>query len=78
MNNIMKLRTDLKLVKQLDYIDEQFVDLSGDKCVGCVFATTRDVDNSLCERINRNSLTCGSNKIWIIDEEQWSNVKELK
>lgn len=78
MNNIMKLRTDLKLVKQLDYIDEKFVDFSGDKCVGCVFATTRDVDNSMCERVNSEKHTCGADMIYVIDEEQWNNFKEKK
>ena len=72
----MKTRLNLKLVKQLDYISEDFVDFSGDKCMGCIFATTRDVDNSMCERINSLQHTCGADMIYIIDEEQWNNFKE--
>lgn len=72
----MKTRLNLKLVKQLDYISEDFVDFSGDKCMGCVFATTRDVDNSMCERVNEEKHTCGADMIWVIDEEQWNNFKE--
>lgn len=75
---MMKIRADLKLVKQLDYIDEQFVDFSGDKCAGCVFATTRDADNSMCERINALRHTCGADMIYVIDEEQWNSFKEKK
>ena len=76
----MKLRADLKLVKQLDYMPRHYVDLDGNKCLGCVFATTRDVDNSLCERVNSEKHTCGADMIWIIDEEQWNSfkVKEKK
>lgn len=76
----MKTRLNLKLVNQLDYISEEFIDFSGDKCLGCVFATTRDVDNSLCERVNSEKHTCGADMIWIIDEEQWNSfkVKEKK
>ena len=69
----MKVRANLKLVKQLDYISAEF---SGDKCVGCVFATTRDVDNSMCERVNYEKHTCGADMIYVIDEEQWNNFKE--
>ena len=71
----MKVRADLKLVKQSDYISEEFIDFSGDKCMGCVFATTRDVDNSLCERINSLQHTCGADMIWVIDEEQWNSFR---
>lgn len=73
---MMKIRTDLKLVKQSDYISEEFIDFSGDKCMGCVFATTRDVDNSLCERVNSLQHTCGADMIWVIDEERWNSYKE--
>lgn len=72
----MKVRADVKLVKQSDYISEEFIDFSGDKCMGCVFATTRDVDNSMCERVNSEKHTCGANMIWVIDEEQWNSFKE--
>ena len=72
----MKVRANLKLVKQLDYVSEEFVDFSGDKCMGCVFATTRDVDGSMCERINAEKHTCGADMIYVIDEEQWNNFKE--
>ena len=71
----MKTRLNLKLVNQLDYISEEFVDFSGDKCMGCVFATTRDVDNSLCERINSLQHTCGADMIYVIDEDAWNNFK---
>lgn len=74
----MKTRLNLKLVNQLDYISEEFIDFSGDKCMGCVFATTRDVDNSMCERVNFEKHTCGADMIWIIDEEQWNFYKENK
>lgn len=74
----MKIRADLKLVKQSDYISEEFIDFSGDKCMGCVFATTRDVDNSMCERVNSEKHTCEADMIWVIDEEQWNNFKEKK
>ena len=71
----MKTRLNLKLVNQLDYISEEFVDFSGDKCMGCVLATTRDVDNSMCERINALQHTCGADMIYVIDEEQWNSFK---
>ena len=71
----MKTRLNLKLVKQLDYISEEFVDFSGDKCMGCVFATTRDADGSMCERINALHHSCGADMIYVIDEEQWNNFK---
>ncbi len=74
----MKTRLNLKLVNQLDYISEEFIDFSGDKCMGCVFATTRDVDNSLCERVNSKKHTCGADMIYVIDEEQWNFYKENK
>lgn len=72
---MMKIRADLKLVKQLDYISEDFVDFSGDKCFGCSLSATRDEVSSLCQRVNLSSLTCGSDKIWVIDEKQWSSFK---
>ena len=75
---MMKIRANLKLVKQSDYISAEFLDFSGDKCMGCVFATTRDVDNSLCERVNSLQHTCGADMIWVIDEEQWNSYKEKK
>ena len=75
---MLKIKTNLKLVKQLGYISEEFVDFSGDKCMGCVFATTRDVDNSLCERVNSEKHTCGADMIWVIDEDMMNSYKEDK
>ena len=66
----MKLRADLKLVKQLDYIPHEYVDFSGNKCIGCVFATTRDIDNSLCERVNGLRQTCGADMIWVFEDDK--------
>lgn len=73
----MKIRVDLQLVKQLDYISDEFVDFSGDKCMGCVFATTRDVDNSMWERVNSEKHTCGADMIYVIDEEMWNSYKGI-
>lgn len=69
----MKIRANLKLVKQLDYVSE----LERDECycIGCVFHATSDEKGSICERVNRFSLTCGSDMIWVIDEEQWNSFK---
>ena len=66
----MKLRADLKLVKQSHYIPKTTIDITGDKCLGCVFAATRMFDNSLCERINSNSLTCGADTIWVFEDDK--------
>ena len=74
----MKLRADLKLVKQLDYIPHEYVDFSGTKCAGCVFCATKAEDNSVCERINKDELTCSYNKIWVIDEKQWNSLREIR
>lgn len=71
----MKLRADLKLVKQLDYIPRHYIDLDGNKCLGCVFASTQYLDNSLCDRVNAKALTCGADMIYVIDEGQWNNFK---
>ena len=73
---MMKIRANLKLVKQRDYISEEFIDFSGDKCMGCVFYATRDVEESMCNRVNRVKLTCGADMIYVIDEEQWNSYKE--
>ena len=72
----MKLRADLKLVKQSHYISEEFVDFSGDKCVGCLFWATKDEDNNMCERVNNVKFTCSHDKIWVIDEKQWNSFRE--
>lgn len=75
----MKLRADLKLVKQSHYISEEFVDFSGNKCMGCVFATTRDIDNSLCDRVNAKALTCGADMIWVFEDDKSNfRMKERK
>lgn len=66
----MKLRADLKLVKQLDYIPKHYVDIDGNKCLGCVFSATMPIDNSLCERINSDKLTCGADKIWVFEDDK--------
>lgn len=71
----MKLRANLKLVKQLDYVSGDFADFSGDKCFGCSLSATRDEVSSLCQRVNLPDLTCGSDKIWVIDEKQWNSFK---
>lgn len=66
----MKLRADLKLVKQLDYMPKHYVDLDGNKCLGCVFATTQGLDNSLCDRVNTKALTCGADMIWVFEDDR--------
>ena len=66
----MKLRADLKLVKQLDYVPKHYVDLDGNKCLGCVFAITQGLDNSLCERVNYKKLTCGADMIWVFEDDR--------
>ena len=71
----MKLRADVKLVRQSEYISEEFIDFSGDKCMSCVFAITRDADGSMCERVNAEKHTCGADMIYVIDEGQWNNFK---
>ena len=72
----MKVRANLKLVKQLDYVSE----LERDECycIGCVFYATRMEKGSMCERVNALQHTCGADMIYIIDEEQWNNFKEKK
>ena len=72
----MKLRADLRLVFQDDYIEQYQLNSNGDKCLGCVFWATRDEDNSMCERVNKERLTCLHNKIWVIDEQQLNSYKE--
>lgn len=74
----MKVRANLKLVSQLDYIPKHYSDIDGNKCLGCVFQATMQFDNSMCDRVNSNKLTCGADMIWIIDEEQWNNFKEKR
>lgn len=64
----MKLRADLKLVKQLDYMPKHYIDLYGNKCIGCVFASTQYLDNSLCDRINAKALTCVADMIWVFED----------
>ena len=64
----MKLRADLKLVKQLDYLTDDERDLS--YCSGCVFNATRDIDSSLCERVNNDKLTCGDDMIWVFEDDR--------
>ena len=71
----MKLRADLKLVKQRDIVGQEEESISN--CVGCVFYATRENVNSLCNRINRDKLSCGANRIWVFDEEQWNSYKEI-
>ena len=66
----MKLRADLKLVKQLDYMPRHYVDLDGNKCLGCVFAITQGLDNSLCDRVNYQKLTCGADMIWVFEDDR--------
>lgn len=70
----MKIRANLKLVKQLDYVSE----LERDECycIGCVFYATRMEKGSMCERINALHHTCGADMIYVIDEESWNNFKE--
>lgn len=73
----MKLRADLKLVKQLDYIPRHYIDLDGNKCLGCVFASTQYLDNGLCDRINAKALTCGADMIWVFEDDRSNfRVKE--
>ena len=71
----MKLRADLKLVKQLDYVTEKERDFS--YCSGCVFYTSSRtlIDGNLCERVNQHNITCGADMIWVIDEEQWNSYR---
>ena len=66
----MKLRADLKLVKQLDYMPRHYVDLDGNKCLGCVFAATQYIDNSLCDRTNDAKLMCGADMIWVFEDDK--------
>ncbi len=72
----MKVRANLKLVNQLDYVSE----LERDECycIGCVFYATRMEEGSMCERVNSLQHTCGADMIYVIDEEQWNNFKEKK
>lgn len=72
----MKLRADLKLVKQLDYVPTEERDMS--YCTGCVFYATRMEKDSMCERVNALQHTCRSDMIYVIDEEQWNSYKENK
>lgn len=64
----MKLRSDLKLVKQLDHIPTQQRDFS--YCTGCVFQVTTASEDSLCERVNHNGLTCGTDMIWVFEDDK--------
>ena len=69
----MKLKADLLLVKQEDYVAEYILDHS--ECAGCVFyASSVKFTNSLCDRINVNKLTCENGMIYILDDSN-SNIK---
>lgn len=64
----MKIRADLKLVKQRDIVGQEEEAVSN--CVGCVFYATRESENSLCNRINRDKLSCGADMIWVFEDDK--------
>lgn len=64
----MKLRADLKLVKQLDYVSPEERNFS--YCIGCVFHATAYVNNNMCDRVNDAKLSCGSDMIWVLEDDK--------
>lgn len=69
----MKLKADVLLVKQEDYVPEYLLGYSG--CIGCIFhATSTRGDNTLCDRINLHRVTCIDGMIYILDDSN-SNIK---
>lgn len=72
----MKLRADLKLVRQLDYMPVQQRDFS--YCTGCVFQVTTVLEDSLCERVNAKGLTCSNDMIWVFEDDKTNFRMEKK